>query len=242
MPLGHSFRAALAVAAVLSVVSAGATPQSDLNDAMTASAAHGVAPPRLNDPATAEIVRHALDDAQIMQTDIHDMGAVLNTCQPVMLAIKGYMTWGAPNPTPIQMGMNGIAYQAEIALGYRAVTACAEIEFKAAEVFWASLPDGEKTAMRRQGVASMRDGIAQIYEGAIMFQKGGLEPENSAMILDAVVAHAPAIAREMTPAQRTEILATIKTIRADASPDVAAKLDVLQSAMSGTDCTGLCAI
>jgi hypothetical protein len=138
---------------------------------------------------------------------------------------------------------NYIAYQDEMTplIGF-AVTCLAQAMPAAAD-FWEGLKPADRTPVRQQGLAKMRNGIVEIYGGAI---KGLSDPSmragNRKILLDAVSGSAVDLASVLNPAQRKQVISLVELVMATASPAYKGGLSHIRQVMSTAPCNSLCKV
>lgn len=166
--------------------------------------------------------------------DIGDRAGALN---------KTYVLFAPQAGAVPDTAANILKYQDEIvravAYLFRAHAAGSE----AIADFIKTLPADQMNKARRDGLIKMGLGINEMVTGnVLMLRSPGLRPDNSALLLDALVDTAATFAATFSPIERAAMLAQLDTALPSLTAPERKKVLSIKAAFARQNCAGLCAI
>jgi hypothetical protein len=212
--------------------------------------------PRITDPATRPIFEAAFDERVLIAVDKSDMNQLSDICSRSSKVLVAYSVHGIgkladtaagrqklPAAALVQVDRNFVTNQNEVIPVLRFTLACQALQIPEIAKFWEGLPDAERTAIRRRGLAQVRHGITDIYLGVLHTQsQSTVSAANRAIALDVAVRHADVFASALTLGDRKAVIRVLDKALASTTAENRSKLLLIRAAMSTAACTGLCAV
>jgi hypothetical protein len=213
------------------------------------------AAPGLDDPAYAKEVSDAFDLQVIPVIKDQPLGAVLNLCAEPGRTGDAYMQQGLapgdlaglePKAAAARAreahARNAMRFQDELGFAGRFEVACMAVEVDKLDAFIRTLKPEEMTPARRQGLAQMQDGLAQLVSNAALSLFMPIRPGNREARLDMLADDFDSIARSMTPASRQKAAKTIDGVlqMPALSANAHTQLAAVRRSLDQAPCNALC--
>lgn len=185
--------------------------------------------PRLSDPVDGPLLRTAFDARVLPLLDWSDPGRGLDVCALSRDLQETYLV------------ADVLGYQDEFVLATGFALRCAAQAMPALGRFWNSLSARERTPVRVGGLRQLRDGVAQMYEGALLLQSApGLRDANRKRLLAALADSNAGLGGVLSPDQRTALVTRIRQMATTAPAADRRQIEKLGDELSALPCTGLC--
>lgn len=215
--------------------------------------------PRLDDPAAAKAIRTLSDvnltfsigrfrpGPETIAADLCGMplraafAYILSGIAPEDLA-KSATDAAAQRRAVMQKSRNIVAYQDEVVPLMRFSIHCSAQHMPYLRDFAAKLKPEEMNAIRRQGIAKVRGGAAQLVGFVVALTgQSGISETNRRLLLAIIAADMPLLAPVLKPEARAQLRAGLSPAIARAPDTYKAYLINIDRALDSADCSGLCA-
>lgn len=230
-----------------------------VRDADQADGDQAVRLARLRTAEFASLIQVVSDEERLLGSEpvpLADLGRAFDTCGAVqgVMAVMLFFDAdrpGKPDPgralrDPAVMALldrNTITFQDELSMLQPFQFRCLAWLLPTLSDFVANQAPQEWTAVRREGLTKVRTGVVVMYTGAIpIVAADSLGHGYKRAVMDALVQHADVYVAVSSLADRTQIIAVLRTQRGKVPAAYVADIDRLIAAFSSTVCTGLCAI
>lgn len=214
----------------------------------------GQIPPLLSNPADAVLLRAALDPSGLRPVTAANLGEGLDSCDAanrynVTLMFVGSRKDELKDVAPddaariiaVRSRLNSVRYQNELALSLRFTAACMARLVEPAAAFWNTLPQGNRTQIRLEGLMQARRAMANVYIGLLMMQVDPSSlPANRTMLLESLRLNNAQLAQAMTPDDRKRVVAVIDSYLPRADNETKASLIRLRDELAALPCLQLC--
>lgn len=202
--------------------------------------------PRLSDPADRPALEALWDQGTILGKPPYraaDVPVLLDISQKQTQVFRTYFQFTPSIGKQPDPDANAALFQEELARSGAFLFGVSGALLQAFDDFWGSLPDVERTTVRRQGLHQARSGLVQMVTGVSeALRSPELRPGNAAVLADGLAASAALLAGGLTPKDRAALAAAVQPARAGVTSEVRAKLEAFVSAMRIRDCKGLCTV
>lgn len=223
--------------------------------AIRAGQADGRGPPRLSDPAGAQLIRAAFD-VSVIPAHFDEISSALAFCDTAGEARNAYLFFGLPTgadgafqgamtPEVVRrLNANMVEYQDELTVALLFGARCTARMNRSFAGWFDGIPPESVNAAQRQGAAMVRMGSLNILQGAlIMAGEDHTRDANVELLLEELVASADDFIAFLQPVQRQLLITQIGSMSgARLSAREQAAIQALRSALDRSDCSGVCAI
>lgn len=201
--------------------------------------------PQLGQPGTQRMFDILFDRDRLLRTTAS--AGSENALTQNRLIIRRYLWNGvtADRASPElvdQMNRNMVRYQDEIFPLLALQGDLLALMLRGARELFAGPNAPEITQIRRQGLAQMRQGLANVISGAAQTAtESQTRVANSVILLDVVLINSGEFVAALTLAERQQLIASVRGHRANARTETIERLDELIRKLEDANCTGLCA-
>lgn len=225
-------------------------------EAITLDAERQRTMPRITDPHVADVLR-TLFDTRILSArkyETQDLDFLLKICGKANEVNVFYVLFDAQSQidskdhpsdvsTKVQklMQRNTEIFQDELSISLPFTIRCFATQMPLLTEFAESLPPEDLTETRKSGIRRVRDGIVNIYHGALTISgQHGITQANRFAMLDSMTETASVFSKQLTVNQRQLIAKAVDSALPGTTGPFHDHLLKIQKAMSTADCTGLC--
>ena len=203
--------------------------------------------PHWRDPETRAVMERMIDPALFgappySAKDAQQIEAVVTSARNAYLTYVVYLQKSMKGTTTAQMQASAMAVQDEMARFSAFFLRAQAVSTPALADVFTHLKPEQLTEVRLQGLRRMRLGITQMMQGAGMMARGGMKPENQAVLVDAVADSAAPIAAGLSMTARAQVAEQLHEQFVGLPAPLAARIDEAGKAMASTKCSGLCTL
>lgn len=215
-------------------------------DALARRARQAGGLPRWSDPEAARVLARLWNKPTILGAPPYkavDLPLLLDIGARQNAVYKTYLLFAPQLDTLPDTAANTTRYQDEITRATAAMLQVQAAQVEALGAFWASLPTGERTPVRREGAQRMRAGLVEFLTGVLIsLRLPTLRADNRRILVDALAETAGPLGAGLPLSDRTALTAQVAAAGAALPADERERVTALASTFAGRDCTSLCAI